>query len=288
MGMSSLLRPKPADSALLDLSGRLGYERRTRPIQGCDQPDWGELTVADAWLPTAARMPAKDDGGFLRGGAPRAVWFTSETDPWLVSARSVAQDLSSSGQAAHLAWNPLNGDLVQMVPATRAACMLPPDIGVEGRICLQLMVVGYAAEAFTAGQLKGLAAIMTWLDTWGVARRWPAGPPLPSPQSFIGPRNRRAWARGGHFGCSQVPEATGPGPGGIDIRKITGPETPVADLPRPRPVRPRAIPQQQPVPVDGNGSHPRRTTRLEPVPAAGTPHSPIPEPGPARPAGART
>lgn len=243
--------------------------------------------MADAWLPIAARMPAKHDGGFLRGGAPRAVWFTSETDPRLVSARSVAQDLSSAGQAAHLTWNPINGDIVQMIPATRGGCMLPTDVAVEGRICLQLMVVGYAAEPFTAGQLKGLAAIMTWLDTWGVARRWPGGPPLPAPQSFVGPRSRRAWARGGHFGCSQVPEAMSPGPGSIDIRKITGPETPVAELPRARPVtRPRALPPA--VPVEGAGSLSRRAARLESVPAGGTPHTPMPDPTPPHPAGARS
>ncbi len=249
-------------------------------MQGSDQPDWGELTVADAWLPPAARMPAKHDGGFLRGGAPRIVWFTSETDPRVVSARSVAQDLVSADEPAHLAWNPIDGDLVQMIAATRSACLLPGVVGTEGRVCLQIIVVGYAAEPFTAGPLKGLATLLSWLDSWGVARRWPAGPPLPAPHSFVGPRNRRAWARGGHFGCSQVPEAVGlPGPGAIDIRKITGPETPVADLPRPRPTgRPRPVPLDTTTPTPAAQALSRRTARLEPVPAAGTPHSPMPDP----------
>jgi hypothetical protein len=225
-------------------------------------------------------MPAKDDGGFLRGGAPRAVWFSSENDPRIVSARSVAQDLAAGGQAAHLAWNPVDGDIVQMIPATRSACLLPGEMGTEGRICLQIVVVGYAAEPFTAGPLRGLASILPWLDAWGVTRRWPAGPPLPAPYSFTGPRNRKPWARGGHFGCSQVPETIVlPGPGAIDIRKITGPETPVADLPRPRTAgsRPRPVPIETTAPTPAQPL-PRRTARLEPVPAAGTPHSPMPDP----------
>jgi hypothetical protein len=201
-------------------------------MQGCDQPDWGEPTVADAWLPTGVRIPSKMDGGPLKGGAPRAVWLTSETDPRVVSARSVAQDLGARGLEVHVVWNPWEGDLIQLLPATRAARALD-QVGREGRACLQIMVVGRSREPFTASRLNGLTTIMNWLDSWGVARRWPSGPPLPVPHSYQCPGDRRLWARGGHFGHSQVPGCTVPGPGAIDVRKITGPDTPPT-VPRPR------------------------------------------------------
>lgn len=188
--------------------------------------------MAEAWLPGAGRLHSKHNGGSLKGGAPRAVWHTSENDPRTISARSIAQRLEQRGHNAHVVWNPLSGEIVQMVPATRAARLLG-DVGREGRACLQIVVVGFAGEPFTAGPLEGLDDILGWLDSWHVARRWPAGDPLPCPEAYQARRDRRPWARGGHFGSSQVPLTRDPSPGAIDTRKITGPEEPVG-IPRPR------------------------------------------------------
>jgi hypothetical protein len=189
--------------------------------------------VADAWLPGAGRLPSRHDGGPLRGGAPRAVWHTSETDPLAISARSVAQRLEQRGGNAHLVWNPFTGEIMQMMPATQAALMLPDGIGREGRRCLQIVVVAFAREPFTDGAMNGLGPIMEWLDAWQVPRRWPAGRPLPPPEAYATHGDRRSWARGGHFGVSQVPYAEGPAPGAIDVAKITGPGPPREVLPRP-------------------------------------------------------
>lgn len=65
-------------------------------------------------------MPARHDGGALRGGAPRAVWCAGEYDPHTVSARSVAADLLKEDRAAHLVWHPGTGEIVQLLPITRA------------------------------------------------------------------------------------------------------------------------------------------------------------------------
>ncbi|GAA2456392.1 hypothetical protein GCM10010191_89710 [Actinomadura vinacea] len=177
----------------------------------------------------------------MRGGAPRVVWFSSESDPRVVSARSVAADLLKEQTPAHLVWNPCSGEIVQLVPMTRAGGLMEGSVGHEGRVCAQVLVVGHARDPFTGTLLNRLDTIMKWLDAWGVTRRWPAGPPLPSPQSYHSRRARRDWARGGHFGASQVPGLHRPDPGGIDIRRVTGPDTPVTALPRQRP-----IPSQQP------------------------------------------
>ena len=66
----------------------------------------------------------------------------------------------------------------------------------------------------------GLAAILGWLDSWQIPRRWPAGQPAPFRQ-LARPRSRALWARGGHYGASQVPECDNLGPGGIDIDQLT-------------------------------------------------------------------
>lgn len=187
--------------------------------------------MADAWLPGAVRLQSRHDGGSLRGGAPRAVWHTSEHDPLAISAHSVAQHLEQQGTNAHVVWNPFSGQIVQMVPATQAALLLPDGIGREGRRCVQILVVGLAREPFTDGAMQGLGLIVDWLDAWQVPRHWPAGAPLAPPEAYSAPRDRRPWARGGHFGVSQVPYAQGPAPGAIDTSRITGPVVP-PEMPR--------------------------------------------------------
>lgn len=178
--------------------------------------------MADAWLPGAGRLPSRHHGGPLQGGAPRAVWHTTETDPLRVSARSAAERLEQRGTNAHIIWNPVTGDTVQMVPATQPALLLPHGVGREGRRCLQILVVGFAREPFTSRATPGIEAIVAWLDAWQVPRRWPAGDPLPPPDAYTAGQDRRLWARGGHFGVSQVPHGRGPGPGAIDTGRITG------------------------------------------------------------------
>ncbi|WP_174554187.1 hypothetical protein [Microtetraspora fusca] len=168
------------------------------------------------------------------GGVPRAVWFIWPTDPLAVSAKSAAQRMIQLGCPAHLVWNPVTGEIAQSLPPTRAACGLPGDRGREGRVCVQIRVLGSVERPFTDGKLDGLDDILTWLDAWRVPRRWPAGPPLPSPHSLAAERSRRLWARGGHFGHSQVPGTVEGDPGGIDVNRITGESVPPFELPRPR------------------------------------------------------
>lgn len=151
----------------------------------------------------------------MNGGAPRAVWLTTQTDPADVSARSAAAVLDQMGRPAHLVWNPLSGDVVQMVPIIRAARGLAS--GRDGRLCVEIRVIGFASRPFTTGPARGLGPILAWLDTWSISRDWPAGVPRTEPA----PTDRRTWSRGGHFGGSQLPRFPEPGPGPIDGALIT-------------------------------------------------------------------
>lgn len=185
----------------------------------------------------------------MKGGAPRVVWMTLGADPALISAHSAAERLNQLGRPPHLVWNPVTGEVVQLIPVVRAALGLNAAAGLdqeaaadgyeagplaaepidgssavhtEGRLCVQIGVVGYAWAPFTAGPVNGLEAIIAWLDAWGVARGWPAGCPAPFGQAHTSVRSRRLWARGGHFGSSQVPCCVAAGPGAIDIQRLTG------------------------------------------------------------------
>jgi hypothetical protein len=217
--------------------------------------------VSDAWMPGAARMPAGSDGGMLKGGAPRIIWQALGSDPRKVSARSAAQRLGQLGRASHLVWNPLGGEVVQLIPMVRAgrslgwpegleqlsrpgpqrsqlACRTPQaaegclsEVNCEGRLCVQICVIAFAWEPFTSGPMAGLQEILDWLDSWGMPRIWPAGRPAPFPHGHATFRSRRLWARGGHFGASQVPDWTATGPGAVDVERLTGQRPSVATRP---------------------------------------------------------
>jgi len=196
--------------------------------------------VADAWMPGARCIRAQTDGGKLAGGAPRVVWLTLGADPRVVSVWSAAQRLNQEDRPCHLVWDPLTGDIAQLLPIVRAGCALgapeyldyardrlpdhPANVNREGRLCVQIGVLGSAREPFTSYPMIGLAAILGWLDSWQIPKRWPAGQPAPFRQ-LARPRSRALWARGGHYGASQVPECDSIGPGSIDIDHLTRVDT---------------------------------------------------------------
>jgi hypothetical protein len=212
-------------------------------------------------MPDARRVRARIDGGPLQGGAPRVVWEALDADPRTVSAGSAAHRLDQLGRAGHLVWNPLDGEVVQLIPILRsgrslgwpgglhpgdlpaadanaswrpareaaakaAAGFIPADaipaVNAEGRLCVQIGVVAFAWQPFTSHPMTGLQQILDWLDSWGIRRQWPAGRPAPFPDEQAACRSRRLWARGGHFGASQVPGLTATGPGALDLERLTG------------------------------------------------------------------
>jgi hypothetical protein len=219
--------------------------------------------VAHAWMPEASRIRAETDGGPLIGGAPRAVWLTLGTAPGAVSVQSAASRLINTGRQCHLIWDPVTGDVAQLISVLRAGRALgaadhldwapdrvrpcPDNVNAEGRVCVQIGVLGHPGAPFTSGALAGIEAIVSWLDSWNVPRRWPAGRPegyrldMPTMSrrdaGIDDRRSRVAWARGGHFGASQVPGCENAGPGAIDIDRITGPhgvQVRARGLPAPR------------------------------------------------------
>ncbi|NYH54045.1 hypothetical protein HNR06_003634 [Nocardiopsis arvandica] len=203
--------------------------------------------MAEAWMPGTERL----DGGSVRTppgiGAPRAVWTVTESDPEAWSAHEEARRMVDEGRAAHLVWNPLTGEVVQTLAATRRGRLalggtdqhgLHLDHGHEGRVCLVVAAIAFRETPFTDGPMRGLTPILAWLDSWEVARDWPAGPP--GREGAKAGEAARRWARGGHFGHDQVPGSSAKGPGRLDTARLLAASPPVEGAPRtPRP-RPEA------------------------------------------------
>jgi hypothetical protein len=204
--------------------------------------------LADAWMPGVRCIRADTDGGQLKGGAPRVVWLTLGVNPQAISVCSAAERLIQENRPCHLVWDPQAGELVQLLPIVRAGCALgapetidyapgllpccPRDVNREGRLCVQIGVLGSPRDPFTSYQMLGLSEILAWLDSWQVPRRWPAGAPAPY-RTTAKVRSRALWALGGHYGASQVPECESIGPGGIDIDQIATAETVTSELTAP-------------------------------------------------------
>jgi len=216
-------------------------------------------------MPGAGFVRGVADGGQMKGGAPRAVWMTLGADPRVISAHSAAQRLNQTGRPCHLVWNPVTGDTVQLIPIVRAALALgvagdidhealtggsagayptgplaalphdgAADVHTEGRLCVQIGVVGFGWQPFTSGPVAGADAILDWLDCWRIPRSWPAGRPAPFSYAHTSVRSRKLWACGGHFGASQVPCCLAAGPGAIDTDRLTGVRISHGDVAPPR------------------------------------------------------
>ncbi|RNL83480.1 hypothetical protein [Halostreptopolyspora alba] len=206
-------------------------------------------------MPGAERVESTPLGAAPRGGSPRAVWLTTDSDPGLLSARAAALRSRAEGRGAHLVWNPVTGETTQLMPATAAATGTladgDTDHAEDGRVCVLILVVGRVLAPFTEGPLVGLTEILRWLDSWEIVRQWPTGTPGvadPPPRSPVRERN---WARGGHFGHCQVPGARSDSPGQISPDRILNhptSQTPPSPLGPPRPRAPES---------HGGGGHSR-------------------------------
>jgi peptidoglycan hydrolase-like protein with peptidoglycan-binding domain len=185
------------------------------------------MTLASMWLPGATIYKAGSDAGSMLGGAKKVVWHSTENDPNKASALSVAKYLKNSAHyEVHLVWNPVTGEIVQMIPANRGAKGLKNSSGgVQtnrgGTYVIQIEVVGQATKPFTDGPCKNLDKILSWLNGLGIPATWPAGQPKAYPAAYGGTRSTSAWAKGGHFSHGQVPENVHGDPGHVDIKKLT-------------------------------------------------------------------
>lgn len=174
--------------------------------------------MPELWFP-GARVVNRNSASYTLLGGPRvAVWHTTETDEG--TALAVANGANMAKWPAHLIWDPYTGEIVQLLAANRAGGALVTG-NREGSAVLQIEAVGHAASGpLHSSPLLGLDHILEWLDSWGIPRVWPAGSPLPYPQSYgAGNGQRHSWGKSGHYAHSQVPGNDHGDPGTVDLSK---------------------------------------------------------------------
>lgn len=197
--------------------------------------------MPDLWIPGAIVVPCSLDGGSMMGtGEKYATIHTFESKGYNLSAVDGAKRLVAAGNGCTGTFNPVTGQIAQMVPGNRASRTLRNlSGGVQtnraGSFHAQFEVIGDAARPWTqdltdAGRI-GLAKIIAWLDSWGVPRIWPAGNPPAYPGGY---QNRIAPGPSGYYGHSQWKENTHGDPGAIDLYAFFN-EGPVVNLPIPAP-----------------------------------------------------
>lgn len=167
------------------------------------------------WLPGVTTLASSHDGGSMTGLDAYFTWHTYEA-PYTLSALEGARRLIAAGNEVHFCLNPVQGGLVQILPADRAARgLLNLDGGVQtnrqGRVHLQVEVIGYAAhpwiEDLTPAGRQDLARMVAYADSWGVPRTHPNGDQGPLSATRPKVRSVTAWnGPGGHFCHGDVPE----------------------------------------------------------------------------------
>lgn len=187
--------------------------------------------MVDLWMPEAERLTPSQPGGIpLLDGKPRVVWHSTESPQGNVAFRGVHAWLVKQSSEPHILWDPTTGRIGQYFPANRSARALRND-GTDrtnrtGKVTIQIEVMGRARYApLKNSPCIGLEKILTWLDSLGVDRAWPAGlPPAPSKETYgVGTqwRSRTTWrTKGGHFGHVHVPNNTHNDPGEVDPTKF--------------------------------------------------------------------
>jgi hypothetical protein len=171
--------------------------------------------MPDLFLPGAAHRLARIDGGAVSGRLPRVVWHSTENDPRVTTAATIAAFLDRLNFSVHMVWNPVHGGIVQAIPANRYGRGLQEfgfATNTEGNPCIQIEVVGFAAHPFTNGPCHGLDKIMNWLRSLGIPDVFPSG--------VSGNRDRQTWQRAGHFTHAVTPDNDHTDPGLINPKRL--------------------------------------------------------------------
>ena len=171
--------------------------------------------MPEMFLPGAVQRLASMDAGPCSGNLPRIVWHSTENDPATTSAATIANFLDRENFSVHLVWNPVSGVIVQTIPANRYGRGLKGSgfpTNTMGNPCIQIEVVGFAADPFTDGPCTGLDRIMDWLRSFGIPDVFPSG--------VAGNRDRHTWQKAGHFTHAVAPDNDHTDPGLINPKRL--------------------------------------------------------------------
>ncbi|MCI3279207.1 peptidoglycan-binding protein [Streptomyces cylindrosporus] len=163
---------------------------------------------------------------------PRAVWHTTESPQGAGYFTSVAAYLIRIGSEPQVIYDPASDSLGQFGPLTQSARALQNDgarrTNREGRVCIQVEVLGKASSPWTKGfdpaAKPNFRKLLAAARAHGVPDVWPAGKPLATAAAVAkATRSRTVWqGQGGHFGHGNVPGNSHWDPGAIDTDIVPG------------------------------------------------------------------
>lgn len=228
------------------------------------------------WIPGAIRIGDGSIGGAMDtpGNPPRVTLHTTESPAGGGYLESMSSYLIEVASEPQLVYCPVTDRIAQLGPLHQSARALRNDgarrTNREGRVNIQIEVLGYARNPWTTGwdpgQKPGWRSILAAARSWGVPDAFPAGPPAPYPGPDK-PRSRSVWQnKGGYFGHCDVPGNDHGDPGALDTAKVLG--GPGGDTPPPpRPtvsVAHLAAAARADIPgPDGHTTHPDEVRVLE-------------------------
>ncbi|MER7901623.1 peptidoglycan-binding protein LysM [Streptomyces sp. NPDC096046] len=182
------------------------------------------------WIGQAIRYGDGVIGGPMDtpGNPPRVVHHTTESPAGGKYLEAVASYLIKVAAEPHLIYCPVTDRVGQFGPLHHSARALRNDgsrrTNREGRVCIQIEVLGRAATPWTTEwdprDKPGWQRILTAIRSWDVPDLWPAGPPVIYPGGSPA-RSRSVWqSKGGHFGHCHVPGNDHGDPGALDTAKV--------------------------------------------------------------------
>ncbi|PZT71586.1 peptidoglycan-binding protein LysM [Streptomyces sp. AC1-42T] len=164
------------------------------------------------------------------GNPPRVVHHTTESPAGGKYLESIGSYLIRVASEPQLIYCPVTDRVGQFGPLNQSGRALRNDgsrrTNREGRVCIQIEVLGRAAQPWTtnwdSGKKPGWRKILAAARSWGVPDAWPAGAPPKYPGGSSA-RSRSTWQnKGGHFAHAHIPGNDHGDPGAVDTRKILG------------------------------------------------------------------
>jgi len=201
-------------------------------IDGVDLPRGA--TAGPAYISGVVKFGDQSIGGAMDypGNPPRTVWHTTESPAGASYFSSVAAYLIRVGSEPQVIYDPVADLIGQFGPLTSSARALQNDgtrrTNREGRVCIQVEVLGKAASPWTKNfdpdKKPSYQKLLAAMRAHGIPDVWPAGAPLATATAVAKTtRNRTTWqTKGGHFSHGQVPGNSHWDPGAIDTGIVPG------------------------------------------------------------------
>ena len=208
-------------------------------------------TSGPAYISGAVRFGDQSIGGAMDypSNPPRVVWHTTESPSGAAYFASVAAYLIRVASEPQVIYDPVSDRIGQFGPLTQSARALQNDgrrrTNREGRVCIQVEVLGRASAPWTKGfdpaDKPNFQKLIAANRAHGVPDVWPAGKPKATATEVAATtRNRTTWqTKGGNYGHGNVPGNDHWDPGAINTDIVPGKPTAAPKPPStPSPTRP--------------------------------------------------